>query len=63
MKIVKRTRRNAVARLEKGEGFEDRYKYMVILDHDDQKEYDGTDGDIYKETYQEAVAAAYSWDH
>lgn len=63
MKVVKRTQRHAIVKVEKGEGFEDRYKYMVILDYDASKEYCGLDGDIYKETYKEAVAAAYSLEH
>lgn len=63
MKVVKRTQRNAVAKLEKGEGFEDFYKYMVILDYDETREYCGLEGDIYKETYREAVESAYSWEH
>lgn len=63
MKVVKRTKRNAVIKLEKGEGFEDCHKYMVILDYDETREYFGTDGDIYKETYKEAVASALSWEH
>lgn len=62
MKVVKRTRKNAIVKLEKGEGFEDCYRYMVILDYDEAKEYDGMSGDIYKETYKEAVASAYSWE-
>ena len=63
MKVVKRTQRNAIVKLEKGEGFEDCYKYMVILDYDAAREYDGLSGDIYKATYKEAVQAAYSWEH
>jgi len=63
MKVVKRTKRNAVIKLEKGEGFEDCYKYMVILDYDEAKEYCGMDGDIYKETYKEAVESAYNFEH
>lgn len=62
MTLVKRTRKNAVMKLKKGEGFEDCYKYMVILDYDETKEYCGLDGDIYKETYKEAVKSAYSWE-
>ena len=62
MKIVKRTRKNAVAKLEKHEHFENHHKYMVILNYDETKEYCGLDGDIYKATYKEAVESAYSWD-
>lgn len=62
MKVVKTTRKNAVFKLEKGEGFVDCYKYMVILNYDETKEYSGTDGDIYKETYKEAISSAYSWE-
>lgn len=63
MKLKKVTGRNAVFKLEKGEGFEDIYKYMVILDYDEAREYDGTDGDVYKKTYKEAVDSAYAWEH
>ena len=63
MKVVKRTHKNAVVKLEKGEGFEDCHKYMVILDYDETRDYDGMDGDIYKETYREAIESAYSWEH
>lgn len=62
MKIVKRTRKNAVVKLEKGEGYADVFKYMVICNYDDTKAYCGLDGDIYKRTYKEAVESAYSWD-
>ena len=41
MKIVKRTSKNAIAKLDKGEGFEGCYKYMVICNYDEEKEYDG----------------------
>lgn len=61
MKIVRRINNHAVAKLDKGEGFEDRYKYMVILNYDETKEYCGIDGDIYKETLSEAIASAHSW--
>ena len=62
MKIVKRTRKNAVVKLEMGEGYEDVFKYMVICNYDETKEYSGLDGDIYKCTYKEAVDSAYTWD-
>lgn len=62
MKVVKRTLKNAVVKLEKGEGFENCHKYMVILDYDESKDYSGLDGDIYKETYKEAVETACSWE-
>lgn len=61
MKISRRIGKNAVFKLEKGEGFEDSLKYMVILDYDEEKEYCGLDGDIYKETFKEAVESACSW--
>ena len=62
MKIVKRTSKNAIAKLDKGEGFEGCYKYMVICNYDEEKEYDGMDGDIYKCTYKEALRSAFSWE-
>ena len=61
MKIVKRVKNHAVAKLDNGEGFEECHKYMVILSYDETEEYSGLDGDIYKETYKDAVAAANSW--
>lgn len=61
MKIVRRINNHAVAKLDKGEGFEERYKYMVILNYDETEEYCGLDGDIYKETLNEAIASAQSW--
>lgn len=62
MKVVKTTGKHAVAKLEKGEGFEDCHKYMVILNYDKTKEYCELDGDIYKETYKEAVRSANSFE-
>lgn len=61
MKISRRIGNNAVFKLEKGEGFEDSQKYMVILNYDEEKEYCGLDGDIYKETFKEAVESACNW--
>lgn len=61
MKLSKRIGNHAVVKLDKGEGFEDSHKYMVILNYDEEQEYCGLDGDIYKETYKEAVEFAYRW--
>lgn len=61
MKVVRRIKDHAVVKLEKGEGFADCYKYMVILNYDENEDYFDLDGDIYKETYKEAVSAASSW--
>lgn len=61
MKVSRRIGNHAVVKLDKGEGFEDSKKYMVILNYDEEKEYCGLDGDIYKETFKEAVEVAQSW--
>jgi hypothetical protein len=61
MKLSKIIGNHAVIKLDKGEGFEECHNYMVILNYDENEEYTGLDGDIYKETYKEAVAAANSW--
>lgn len=58
---IKKNRNNAVFKLEKGEGFEDSQKYMVILNYDKEKEYCGLDGDIYEETFKEAVESVCNW--
>lgn len=34
---------------------------MVILNYDEEKEYCGLDGDIYEETFKEAVESVYNW--
>lgn len=61
MKVSKIVGNHAIVKLDKGEGFEDFQKYMVILNYDEEKEYCGLDGDIYKETYKEAFESACSW--
>ena len=61
MTIVRRIGNHAIARLEKGEGYEDAHKYMAILDYEESKEYSGLDGDIYQSTLKDAISAAHCW--
>ena len=61
MTIVRRVGNHAIAKLDKGEGFEASDKYMVILNYDESKEYCGIDGDIYKSTLKEAIESAHNW--
>ena len=61
MQIVRKVGMNAVAKLEPEERFEQKYKYGVIFNYDESKEYIGMDCVVVKETLNEAVSAAQAW--